>query len=248
MKRFSEYIQKVMAEDHDPLGIILNDKIRVREYCESKLGDYVSRELFSHRIYSGYDIDECLHFVKPPCVVKANNAWHKHKFLFDKNDTIDRETLEKWQNHKWQSCEWAYKQMKPGFVIEKLLDLTHVIYRHFVFNGRVEFIRADIYSIVTKKIDVQSVTVYDREWNNQNVRWNNCKMLDIPKPNKLNEMIYLAEGLYSENWKFMRMDFYCIDDIIMVSELQQYHAGGTNGFSGDFDFVLYDKLGVVDHG
>jgi hypothetical protein len=240
-KRLSVYIKTVMLEDRNPVGTIINDKIRVKEYCEGRLSRSLVDELFSHRIYAGYNAIECMASIERPCVVRLNNGWHKMKFLLSVDDEIKIETLKEWQSTKWTSCEWSYKQIKPGFTVERILPLTHYLYKLFIFHGKVKYIWVQKYNIESRKIDLLGATMYDRNWNKTNAQWNNAPMPDCKKPTRLIDMLDIAEKLYCSDWKFMRVDMYCFDNRIRFSEMMQYHAGGTNGF-GDFDYVLGGEI------
>lgn len=243
--RFSDYIKSVMREDRNPLGAIINDKIRVKEYCEERLSPETVKELFTHRIYSGYSVDECMAAIKPPCVVRLNNGWHKMKFLLSPQDAIDPATLREWQATKWTSCEWSYQQIKSGFTVETLLPKVHNLFKIFIFHGKVKLVWGQRYDVSAGKIGLVGATLHTTDWERIPAPWNKAHMIEFEKPKRLNEMISIAEKLYSPDWKFMRIDLYNLPskragkegEEIRFSEMMQYHAGGTNGFH-DFDYVL----------
>ncbi len=234
--KFSSYIKKVIAEDRSPVGIIINDKIRVKEYVDERLP---GNNLFAHRMYAGYSIPETVKACyNRPCVVRLNNGWHKMRFLFDRKDVLNIDELEKWQSTPYPSAEWSYKQIKPGFTVEKVLPLKHNLFKFFVFHGKVHYIWGQRYNIESRKIGQLGCTMYTPEWKKLNVQWNKTPIIDFKKPGRIDEMISIAEKLWCSDWKFMRVDLYYNDNKILLSEMNNYHAGGTNGFSGDFDEVL----------
>lgn len=239
MKSFSKEMKKIISTNRSQIGIIINDKIKVKDYVDERIP---GNDLFDHRIYAGYSIGSTLEACKQkPCVVRANNAWHKMKFLFDDKDVITKQQLITWQQAEYTSAEWAYKQIKPGFTVEKLLPKKHNLLKFFVFHGKVEYIWQQVYDVSSKKIGLVSATMHDSNWNNLKIQWNRSPFPDCPKPEKLQEMIDIAGKLFHTDFDFMRCDLYYNDGIILLSELMQYHAGGTNGF-GDFDYILGGKL------
>ena len=236
---FSAYIKKHQYEDRNPLSVVINDKICVKDYVDDRLGIPISNELFAHRLYAGYNVGECLSAIEKPCVVRLNNGWHIMKILLGCNDIITRRELVEWQNMPRKSGEWAPRQIKPGFTVERILPLKHNLLKFFVFHGRVEYVWNQLYDVSSGKPGrLLAATMYNRNWSFQNVRWNKNNILNFPRPARLDEMIDIAEKLFSLDYKFMRIDLYYNDNRIRLSEIMNLHAGGTNGFSGDFDYVL----------
>lgn len=242
--KFSDYIRKFQYEDRNPVSVMMNDKIRVNEYTEKKLKCSEQQyewyfELFFHRLYAGYDIDECLAAIEKPCVVRLNNGWHIMKILLNCDDTITHAELQSWQNMEHKSGEWAPRQVRQGFTVERILPLRHNLIKIFVFHGRAEYLWWQVYDITGGKVGkLISATMYDRNWKKVNVQWNKAPLPDKPKPRRLADLIEIAEALFCDDFKFMRVDLYYNDDRIRLSELMNIHAGGTNGFSGNFDEVL----------
>lgn len=237
---FSEYIRHVMRNDRNELGMIINDKIRVKEYCDAKLDPVVVDELFRHRIYAGYTPEVALASITPPCVIRLNNGWHKMKFIFNHHDIakkIDLATLKHWQAQKWTSAEWSYRQIVPGFTVERMLPPVHNLFKLFIFHGRVKYVWAQRYDVTSGRIGQLGCTMYTPDWQKLPVQWNKVKMINFDRPKRLDQMIRIAELLYDNAWQFMRVDLYHNQDEIRFSEMMQYHAGGTNGF-GEWDYEL----------
>jgi len=231
--KFSKYQSQNQGYDRNPLSVLINDKITVRDYVEQILG---KTDLFNHWIWSGYDARRVLENIQLPCVVKGSHGWRMQKIVFSKNDYPDIALLRKWQS-KHISWIWACAQMRPGFLIEKLLPPIHHLYKIFCFNGVPIFIWDQYYDVSSGKVKQVNASMYDLNWINQGVRWNKTPCNNTPRPQRLDDMLEYSRKL-SQGWKFLRCDLYCYDDKIRVSEITNYHANGTNGFSGDFDDVL----------
>ena len=144
--KFSDYMKKYQLEDRNPYAVEINDKIKIYDYVRTRIGAAETSELFAHRLYAGYDIKKCMAAIEKPCVVRLNNAWHKMKILLTCDDTITAAELAAWQAIKWVSSEWAYKQIRPGFTVERILPLRHNLFKLFVFRGRVHYVWQQVYT------------------------------------------------------------------------------------------------------
>ena len=80
---------------------------------------------------------------------------------------------------------------------------------------------------------------YDLEWKRMPVHrpGNHTDEFDIPKPEKLNEMIQMA-GMISKDIPFVRIDFYQIEHIIYFGEVTFFPASGYKRFIPE----EYDKI------
>ena len=109
-------------------------------------------------------------------------------------------------------------------------------YKFLCFGGRPTYIIYDCDRFIEHKRNV-----YDTEWNRIYVDTDcNQKDADIPAPKKLNEMLGIAAKL-SEDFPFVRVDLYNIDDKIYFGELTFYPWSGYVQFNPDsFDFKLGD--------
>ncbi len=118
-KQFSDHMQEFLyceKEKRNMLNVVIADKIKVKDFIKSYLPD---TGLFDHIIWEGYDIDEAMANLKPGCVIKPNNAWHRMKFIRSQKDiNLElRKTLEFYMTDVRPSWEWYYKEIKPGLII-----------------------------------------------------------------------------------------------------------------------------------
>lgn len=147
-------LHKISYEDRSGLGVLINDKIRVKEYCEQKLPASVVDELFSHRIYGGYSPKGALASIKPPCVVRLNNGWHKMKFIFDNEDIkkVDLNLLHEWQKTNMYDPEGWKKREDAQWNKVKMLDFekperleTMIKIAEALYDAQYKFMRVDLY-------------------------------------------------------------------------------------------------------
>ena len=235
-------MKKKISTDRNPVMTLISDKIRVKEYVDKRIP---GNSLFNHRIYAGYDLDKAIESIQPFCVMRINNAWHRMIFIRDKkiNKKEIKKKFEPWFGAPHSSWEWAYKDIKPGVTVEKMLPDVHNLCKFFVFSGKVKFIWIQQYNISSGAISLVGATLYDREFKNVNAQWNDAPQLKFAKPKKLEEMIEISEKLSHETHEkiseFCRVDLYYNNDEILFSEMTHYHAGGTNGFSPpEIDYML----------
>lgn len=212
----------------------LVDKFEVRSYVEKKIGSQYLNE-----IYGVYDNVVDIPFEKLPnkFVIKATHSSGHNVIVKDKNQ-LDIKKVSKKLN-KWlrvnqyyrMGQEWAYKDVKPRYVVEKFLKEndknTLVDYKFYCFNGEPKFIDVHL----------------DREENHQQ----GCFDLDfqllpfgksksyksistnLEKPENLGEMVELSRKL-SENIPFVRVDFYSVNGKSIFGEMTFYPSDARKKF------------------
>ncbi|MDZ7613613.1 MAG: ATP-grasp fold amidoligase family protein [Flavobacteriaceae bacterium] len=109
---------------HPPILTQLADKYAVRSYVTEKIGAEYLNELYG--IYRG--VEEIDYEALPnEFIIKATHGCRKSLIVGDKGNLDKEKTnrlLQKWMKYdqyKKVGYEWAYKNIKPGIVIEKLL-------------------------------------------------------------------------------------------------------------------------------
>lgn len=111
-------------------------------------------------------------------------------------------------------------------------------YKFICFGGKVEYIVFDADRQIEHKRNI-----YDKNWNYLGVD-TDCKTLGNikEKPKNLEEMKKIAEKL-SEDFPFVRVDLYSINDKIIFGELTFYPWSGYVKFNPrSFDFELGEKF------
>lgn len=244
-KRFTEWIQWYKAYYRNPVMHKCVDKYDVREYVAGKgLEDILIPN------YGIFNRAEDINFNNLPgkFIIKTtdgsggeNVVICKDKGALNIKDTI--RNLDLWLGKKDINAgrEWAYTGMKQSRIIiedylENPIEPEAGIpdYKILCFGGRPMYIIYDCDRFIEHKRNV-----YDTEWNRIYVDTDcNQKDADIPAPKKLNEMLGIAAKL-SEDFPFVRVDLYNIDDKIYFGELTFYPWSGYVQFNPDsFDFKL----------
>lgn len=130
--------------------------------------------------------------------------------------------------------EWAYYDLEPGIVVEKLLINKENPaagindYKFFCYNGVAKYIIVDVDRYIGHKRNF-----YDRDWNDLHVL-SDCPAIDreIERPENLDEMLAIA-GKLSEDFPYVRVDLYNVDGKVYFGELTFYPWSGYVQYTPD---------------
>lgn len=121
--------------------------------------------------------------------------------------------------------EWHYRNIKPRILIEKFIDHSPLIdYKFYCFHGVPKFLS------VNNEIDQEKhVDFYDLDWQKMDLVSKEFKESNIiiKKPKRFDDMLEIARDL-SQEFPFVRVDFYNFDDTIIIGELTFFYGGGFN--------------------
>lgn len=236
---FNEKIQWNKINDRNDLITQSADKFEARKYVEKRIGTEYLVDLYWYGT-SPYEIP--YEDLPTSFVVKTNHASQNTVIVWNKSEVNERQLanrLSKWMNRNYfqSGRQWAYKNIQPKLLIEKLLRGENGSvpddYKFFVFAGKVKAIQVD-----TGRFSDHLRDLYSPSWEKLPVKYV-CDNLPIPvgKPENLQKMIELAESLGSD-FRFARIDFYLINNQIYFGEITHYPEGGY----GKFVPVEYDKI------
>lgn len=245
-KSFAEKIQWLKLNWYDELAVQCADKYLVREYVANTVG-----EKYLNSLYGVYNDIDSIDFQSLPdtFVIKGTHGSHFNIICHDKsllNWKKEKEKLQRWSkiNYYWQNREWVYRDLKPRFVVEKLLNdhtgssLTD--YKLFCFGGEPAFCQ-----VIRNRGDNESIDFYDLDWNHlpfTGLRRIPFADSNIPKPEHYEEMIDLAKRL-STPFPFVRVDLYNIDGNIVFGELTFFPQSGLGCFTPEeYDNQISDLL------
>jgi len=164
-------------------------------------------------------------------LIICKNGLYKYNNTITKNPNLIKGICESWleQSHYNNSREPWYDQLKPRLIIEQLLDSPDcnlLDYKFHVFNSRVEFI-----GVIDRTTPVPNKTVYDRTWKKQEFELNYPSIKSHMKPEKLDEMIKIAEKASKlVTLNYIRIDLYNLSEQIYVGEFTLCPSGGGELF------------------
>ncbi len=243
-KTLNEKIQWLKLNDRKPLHTLCADKFAVREHIKRHIGEQYLVPLLQHT-------DSPLDIVPStlpgfPFVIKTNHSNGGVTIVRDKSQIAWERVQEQLQesmknNFYYQTKEWQYKHIEPRILVEKLLLDHHsqipFDYKIHCFNGKVVFIQVDIDRYIDHKRNL-----YDSDWNFIDCRWVYDNGAPLEAPKMLGEMQMLAETL-AKDFRYVRVDFYCIDSQIFFGELTFHPQSGFGAFYPEkWDRIFGDKL------
>jgi hypothetical protein len=248
-KSFNEKIVYKKLFDRNPLIPPTADKYKVRDYIRQKIGDEATKYLVPI-LWTGKNPDDIpFRDLPDEYIIKPNNAsaryilksgdYKVNRDLVYKDLTNEQivEICKDWFKtvHGEAEFEWAYSQIDPVILIEKVIKDKGELpndYRFYMFDGKLKFVnetnfRNHVYIF------------YDENWNHLNV----CKK-GYPsqpankKPLLFGKMVEFAEKL-SEPFDFARIDFFPSDSWFYFSEITHYVGSGRTLYEPpEFDFEL----------
>lgn len=232
---FNEKIQWLKLYDQNQLYTIIVDKIKMKEWIKSKIGDgYIIPTLGVWETPDEIDID----ILPNKFVLKWNHdsgsiVVCKDKTLFDKEGALKKLQRGSKVNGFWYGREKPYLNVPPKVFAEEYMEdeATHELrdYKIFTFNGVAKLL------LVASERQKEGVDTkfdfYDMNLNHIDMRnqHENAAMAPEP-PSQFNMMKELAETL-SKGFAHLRVDFYEVNGHVFIGELTLYHGSGFMTFS-----------------
>ena len=235
----------------------LVDKYEVRSFVKEKIGIQYLNE-----IYGIYDTVEDIPFDILPnkFVIKATHSSGHNIIVHDKDKINLKQVIKKLK--KWikinqyfrMGQEWAYKDVKPRYIIEHFLkendESTLADYKFYCFNGEPKFV--DVH--IDKEDNHKKQVCFDLDFNLLPFgKGKNYKSIpdkiknNIKKPTNLKEMISIARIL-SEKLPFVRVDLYSVNGKTIFGEMTFYPSDARKKFYPDNynkiigDFFILPKI------
>lgn len=235
---FNEKIMHRKIFTEKELFTKVSDKVTARTFVESKVGDDILNE-----VYHIAESPEEIPFESLPTefVIKTGN---KHVIIVDDKSKINETSIERKcsdalaEPYGSKKGEYWYRDAHPKLLIERRLhgDESDIPrdFKFFVFRGEVEYIQVDIdrYTNHTRRF-------YDKNWNPQEFELEFPLGSETPEPDRLDEMIDIAETL-GEEFAFIRVDLYhTANSGVVFGELTVAPGSGGERFRPKrYDFEL----------
>lgn len=246
---FSEKIAYKELYDRRPILTQIADKIKVRDFVESRIGSKYLSE-----IYQIAKTPEEINWDNLPSkfVIKTNHGSGWNIFVNDKSTLDLKKTtsqLHKWLNTNYydRTREWCYKHIPRVVFVEKLMlddqGEVPIDWKFFVFSGHAKYIQVNINRFVNNQCNI-----YDRNLQKMNVRyhWDNFNT-DLDFPPNIEDMFIIAEKL-GEGFDFVRVDLYNVNGRIFFGEMTNYpNAGHAHFTPHEFDKHLGDFWTLPAH-
>ncbi len=212
----------------------LVDKFEVRSFVNEKIGKQYLNDIIG--VYDNVD-DIPFNNLPKKYVIKATHSSGHNIIVKDKNSIdINKVTkkLKKWlkvNQYYRMGQEWAYKDVKPRYIIEHFLKEndknTLVDYKFYCFDGQPKFIDVHI-----DREDDHKQGCFDLEFNllpfGKSSSYKSISS-DIEKPTNLKEMVEVSKKL-SKKLPFVRVDLYSVNGRTIFGEMTFYPSDARKDF------------------
>lgn len=237
-KTLNEKIQWLKLNDRTNLHTLCADKYKVREYIKHKVGE----EYLIPLVFDTKDVTSLVpqNFPDFPVIIKTNHDSSGGIIIHEK-DTVDWKYIQKHfkkllrRNYYYRSKEWQYKNIERRIIVEKLLKNNEggipYDYKVHCFNKKALTVQVDI-----DRNNDHKRNWYSPNWKREPFYWSSLKpggkrtdpaKWDVEKPDCLEEMIKLSETL-SQDFIYVRVDWYIVNNQIYFGELSFHHDGGLH--------------------
>jgi hypothetical protein len=215
LERFSNYV----------------DKYQVRHFIENKIGSTYLNDLIG-TYYTPEEID--FDTLPNKFVLKVTHGCGYNIVCRDKNRLNIKKTkkqLSYWLKQDFSNIkkERQYMGITPRIICEKYLEGTSYAltdYKVFCFEGKAKFVQ-----VINERNSGMTQDFFDINWKKLQLR----KGVARPSTEKIHttsahiEMIKIAEVL-AEEFPFVRVDFYIVENQLIFGELTFTPAGGLTPF------------------
>jgi hypothetical protein len=148
--------------------------------------------------------------------------------------------LKQWQreNYYISSRDKCYKGLRPGFIVEPLIDNDINIrdYKFHIKSGKVKVIQVD-----SDRFKDHFRNLYNSEF--QKLNFSICyksKNIKILKPRKFSEIKSIASKI-GKNFNYCRVDFYIKkNNSFYIGEITHHHGNGGEPFYDEENIIVKD--------
>jgi len=251
-RTFTEKMQWMKVNYHNPLLTKMVDKYEVKEYVTEIIGsEHVIPCIGVWEKAEDIDYD----ILPNEFVLKVTHDSGGYRVVKDK-EKCDKISVNKYLNKKlernffYAGREWQYKNVKPRIIAEPYIDSlgkeSSVEYKITCINGVVEFVTV-CKGIAHNRLDFRTNDFYDRNLNRLDLESNyykNSKEENL-LPNCIQEMIEDSEKLAKE-FPTVRVDFYVTGEDYYFGEMTFYTWDGFFKFEpADWDQKLGNKMELI---
>lgn len=243
---FNEKLQWLKLHDYKPEYTTMVDKILVKDYVASKIGEeYIIPTLAVYDKLEDVDLEKlpnefvlkCNHDSGGICICSDKSKLNKKRMYQRLNRALKRD-------YAAYNREMPYKFVERKILAEKYIDdLAGDIkdYKVHCFNGEPQFILvcSDRFSKSGLKEDF-----YDTDWNKLPFKRPEYEhsAQGTEKPLVLDQLLELSRKL-SRGIPFLRTDFYIINDKILFGELTFFPSSGLGKFEPkEADYTIGEML------
>lgn len=238
---FNEKINHIKLYSNNSLRKLVADRIKVREYVKDKAPECdLINILWNGETFTRKDYDN----LPQRFVIKANHGSGMVLVINKEKDdfyTIYQET-EKWKkiNYGKITRQFVYQDLPKTIIVEEFINFDSKVvpdYKFMCINGKIEFIQVDL-----DRFEDHSRNLYDENFIRISGMLEYKQGEDIEKPKLFGKAKSIALKL-SEDFDFLRVDLYILDDIIYFGELTNTSGNGYDRFyPKELDYKYGSKI------
>lgn len=221
---------------------ICSDKYEIRNFLKKYGYDHLLNEVITV-LESDKEIDQLdIESLPDKFVAKATHGSSWNLICTDKSKLdwkLWKKTFKKWLSLNLYvfGREWNYKELKPKILFEKFIEYSPLNdYKFICMNGVPRIVQVN--SVLN---DEKYMDFYDLEWNRLGIMYESYNQAYhfVPKPEQFDEMLQISKEL-SQEFPFVRVDFYNYQGIIQIGELTFFPVGGLKPIVPETD--KYENL------
>lgn len=240
-KSFNEKINHIKLYSNNTLRKLVADRLKVRDYVREKAPEcHLINILWSGETFTKNDYES----LPQEFVIKANHGSGMVMVIDKSKDSYDAIFIE---TEKWKKLDYGkitrqfvYKDLPKTIIVEEFINFDSKVvpdYKFMCINGKVEFIQVDL-----DRFEDHSRNLYDENFERINGILEYKQGEDISKPKLFEEAKKIALKL-SEEFDFLRVDLYILDDVIYFGELTNTSGNGYDRFyPKELDFKFGSKI------
>lgn len=241
-KTFNEKLQWLKLYNRNPLYSTMVCKIDVKEYVSRIIGsEYIIPTLGVYNSVEEIDFEQlpkrfvlkCSHDSGGIVVCKNKD---------ELNIEAVKERLRKGLkvNYYYRNREWPYKYVVPRIIAEQYMEDESGYelkdYKVLCFNGKPRLIERHS----GRFTDNHTQDFYDINWIKTKITQNGYGLVSnsiCPKPEKLEQMLYLSEIL-AKDLPHVRIDWYICNNLLFFGEITFFDGSGMEPFDRMEDDLL----------
>ncbi len=206
---------------------MLADKYAVRDFVAKRVGSDILNKVY----FIGSSPDAIsLSSLPKQFVIKATNGSGDNLFVRDK-DKITLNDIKAWHKTVLKrkfglvSNERWYLDIEPRIMIEEWLEDSQYgglpDYKFYCFDGKAIYVQVD----TNRYTPFHKRRYFNMQWEPFDVLYDFPEGSAIDKPKRFDDMKIIAEKL-SAGSDYMRVDLYCIGEVIRFGEITLSDGGG----------------------
>jgi TupA-like ATPgrasp len=249
-KRFNEKTQWLKLNDRKDWYSKIADKIEVRDYVAARIGEqYLIPVIAEYQSVDDIDFDKLPNQFVLKCTHDSGTTVvcpDKSKLDIAEAKSFLRKRMSK--NYYYLHREFCYKNIKPRIVCEKFMsadgDSVPTDYKFFCFHGVPKLIQVD----TDRFTDHGRLTLLPN-WEKAPFDIDRKYLLPdlaikkpVERPKNLEEMLEISSKL-SQDFKFIRVDLYSVNEKIYFGELTFYQGSGYDPiYPDEYNFWMGELI------